>query len=207
MAWGFARIVKNEDALTGDNFDYNGTNSLYISFEKEWKFHWITNTTSKGSYELLNRNNRVLAKGETEPSRIHTVVLDQKLRRDMRFRFGSAGEAPFEVALRKPGADLRSTYRDVDSIFVVGDVHGQYDQLVNLLKRSGIINDDLAWIGGKAHLVFLGDLFDRGNAVTKVLWFIYSLEAQAEAAKGKVHLVLGNHEIMALTGDHRAYPR
>ena len=39
--------------------------------------------------------------------------------------------------------------------------------------------------------------------MTKTLWFLYGLERQAEAAGGKVHVVLGNHEIMVLVNDLR----
>ncbi len=61
----------------------------------------------------------------------------------------------------------------------------------------------MKWIAGKSNLVFLGDLFDRGNGVTKVLWFIYELEEKALKAGGNVHLVLGNHEIMTMSKDLR----
>jgi hypothetical protein len=49
----------------------------------------------------------------------------------------------------------------------------------------------------------MGDIFDRGDDVTKVLWLIHELEIQAEKAGGKVHLLLGNHEIMTMTNDLR----
>jgi len=49
----------------------------------------------------------------------------------------------------------------------------------------------------------LGDVFDRGPNHLEILWLLYALEAQAAKAGGGVHLVLGNHETMALTGDAR----
>ena len=39
--------------------------------------------------------------------------------------------------------------------------------------------------------------------VTEVLWLIYSLEEKAKAAGGYVHFILGNHEIMNMSGDVR----
>ena len=39
--------------------------------------------------------------------------------------------------------------------------------------------------------------------VMEVLWLIYSLEEKAKAAGGYVHFILGNHEIMNMTGDMR----
>jgi len=91
----------------------------------------------------------------------------------------------------------------VDSLFVLGDVHGEFDTLTAVLKNAGLIDSDARWSGGRSHLVFLGDLFDRGSDVTRTLWLIYGLERQAEAAGGRVHVVLGNHEIMVLTNDLR----
>lgn len=88
-------------------------------------------------------------------------------------------------------------------IFAVGDIHGRYEPLVNLLKTNRIIDPDLKWTFGEGQLVFLGDVFDRGDSVTEVLWFLYDLESQARSAGGNVHVLLGNHEVMALTGDHR----
>lgn len=88
-------------------------------------------------------------------------------------------------------------------IFAVGDIHGRYDALVNLLKNNGVIGEDMDWNFGEGHLVMLGDVFDRGDQVTEVLWLLHRLQRQAMHAGGNVHLLLGNHEVMALTGDHR----
>jgi hypothetical protein len=49
----------------------------------------------------------------------------------------------------------------------------------------------------------LGDVFDRGPNQTELLWLLYKLEAEAARAGGGVHLAIGNHEAMVLTGDER----
>ena len=41
---------------------------------------------------------------------------------------------------------------------------------------------------------------DRGDKVLECLWLIYHLEEQAKAAGGKVHFLLGNHELMVMNG-------
>ena len=69
--------------------------------------------------------------------------------------------------------------------------------------NNKIIDSDLKWVFGEGQLVLLGDVFDRGALVTETLWFLYELQIQAQKSEGNVHLLLGNHEIMALTGDHR----
>jgi len=86
---------------------------------------------------------------------------------------------------------------------VFGDVHGQCDTLVKFLINNHIIDKSLRWCFGKGHIVFLGDIFDRGEKVTEALWLLYRLENEAAQEGGGVHLLLGNHEIMNLFDDNR----
>jgi hypothetical protein len=86
---------------------------------------------------------------------------------------------------------------------VVGDVHGAYTELVGLLKETGLVDDSLHWTGEDATLVSLGDLIDRGPASRKVLDLMMQLEDEAPMHGGAVRVVLGNHEVMNLTGDLR----
>ncbi len=99
--------------------------------------------------------------------------------------------------------NYRQSYKRVDSIAVISDVHGHYDTYLNHLLSNGIIDKDLNWKFGKGHLVFLGDAFDRGDKVTEILWHLFKLEKQAVKDGGMVHLILGNHELMVLAGDLR----
>ncbi len=94
-----------------------------------------------------------------------------------------------------------------EPIFVLGDIHGQFDRMINNLQSHGVINKQLKWNWGKGHLVFVGDIFDRGNKVTETLWFIYHLEQEAEKAGGQVHITFGNHELMVLNKDNRYIAR
>lgn len=98
--------------------------------------------------------------------------------------------------LLKP--DYTQSFNDVDSIAAISDIHGEYNSYINLMKSAGIIDDNLNWKFGRGHLVVLGDLFDRGNMVTEVLWHLFGLEMQAAKAGGMVHVLLGNHEILML---------
>ncbi|WP_421762979.1 metallophosphoesterase [Ekhidna sp.] len=96
-----------------------------------------------------------------------------------------------------------STYTDVEKIVVLSDIHGQYDLAVEILQNNNIINNELNWSYGKGHLVIVGDIFDRGDKVTEVLWLIYKLEKQAQKLGGNLHYLLGNHEYMVLHKDLR----
>lgn len=94
-------------------------------------------------------------------------------------------------------------FKGVSRVFAVGDVHGAYDSLLSLLKGNGVIDINLNWSFGDGHLVFIGDLFDRGDKVTELLWLVYKLWNQAPISNGKVHVLFGNHELLALNKDYR----
>jgi len=100
-------------------------------------------------------------------------------------------------------ADYLQKFNEVDSLIALSDVHGQFEKYTDILKANGVIDKDLNWKFGKGHMVFLGDAFDRGDKVTELLWHLFALEKQAEKAGGMVHVLLGNHEDMALSGDQR----
>jgi hypothetical protein len=92
---------------------------------------------------------------------------------------------------------------DVDRIVAIGDVHGAYNEVVRILRVAHLIDSRNRWIGGKTHLVQLGDLVDRGPDSRKAIDLFRSLEKEAERAGGHVHVLLGNHEVMRILGDLR----
>ncbi len=99
------------------------------------------------------------------------------------------------VPTRESGAPPRH-----DRIVAIGDVHGNYSGLVSIMKEAMLIDNDNRWIGGNTLLVQTGDLLDRGADIRQVLDLIMSLQSQAEAAGGKVMVLLGNHEAMNIVG-------
>ncbi|MFC1481616.1 metallophosphoesterase [Candidatus Neomarinimicrobiota bacterium] len=109
---------------------------------------------------------------------------------------------PLEILGQVPSPEP-DTYTNISKIFAVSDIHGDFDKLITLLRVNGIIDDKLNWRWDKGHLVFVGDIFDRGPSMTETLWFIYRLEKQARLAGGDVHITLGNHEVMVLRNDIR----
>jgi hypothetical protein len=86
---------------------------------------------------------------------------------------------------------------------ILSDLEGNFAAFRNLLQANGVIDTAFNWTFGDGHLVLIGDFVDRGEQVTELLWLIYSLEDKAKSAGGYVHYILGNHEIMILSGDTR----
>jgi hypothetical protein len=87
----------------------------------------------------------------------------------------------------------------MSGLFVVSDVHGHRDDLRNGLVAAELIDGDDRWCGGDAQLWILGDLADRGPDGIGVIDLVMSLQAQAPE---QVHMLMGNHEALAL-GMHR----
>ena len=100
-------------------------------------------------------------------------------------------------------ANFNQEYSTSEKIIVISDIHGQYDITLQLLKNHRVIDSKNNWAFGKGHLIILGDIFDRGDKVTEVLWLVYNLEKQAGDVGGKVHYLIGNHELMVLQNDLR----
>ena len=85
-------------------------------------------------------------------------------------------------------------------LYAIGDVHGCFEELVALLD---LIKQDLrARPRKETHMVFLGDLIDRGPDSAAVI----DLLARRPPDFAKCHFIRGNHEEMmvrCLTGEPR----
>lgn len=94
-------------------------------------------------------------------------------------------------------------WQDVARIVAVGDVHGDYDHFLEVLRDAGIIDRRRNWIAGETHFVQMGDLPDRGPDTDKIIELMKNLEQQAAEDGGMVHPLIGNHEAMNIYGDLR----
>lgn len=88
-------------------------------------------------------------------------------------------------------------------VVAIGDVHGDYAALVNILQKAGLADERLRWAGGNATLVQTGDFLDHGPQPRKVIDLLMQLEEQAGKAGGRVIVLLGDHEVMNVLGDLR----
>lgn len=88
------------------------------------------------------------------------------------------------------------------STYVIGDVHGQREKLVGLMRASGLTDETDAWTGGTSRLCFVGDYVDRGSDGIGVIETIMRLEDEAVQAGGAIHALLGNHDVMLLAAYH-----
>lgn len=154
---------------------------------------------------VLNIDEHIcVERNKTRPDRqlgqrvVHNHV--QQLRRGMRglqregFRYVYYLNSPEEVdavtITRTPlWTDRRS---DPGPFDIIGDVHGCYDELLELLAQLGYSADDEA---GMRHpegrrVIFVGDLVDRGPKVVETVTL-----AQRMVAAGQALCVPGNHDV------------
>ncbi len=85
-------------------------------------------------------------------------------------------------------------------LWVMSDVHGDYQAFTTLLTAGGLLAGapDVAanaqWKGGRAVLVIVGDLIDKGPDAPDVVRLAAALQASAQKAGGRVIVTMGNHE-------------
>ena len=142
--------------------------------------------------------------------RTHSVPLSARSQQVLRVATDEPGKF-FEVRLKSKLENEKADYNRPKKMLVISDIEGDFGALRKLLQAAEVIDTDYNWTFGDGHLVLIGDFVDRGDMVTEVHWLIYALEDKAAAAKGKVHYILGNHEIMNMSGDlnylHKKYHR
>ena len=107
------------------------------------------------------------------------------------------------IRIDRAAGSSRSSWPDASRVLAVSDLEGNRATFLSFLENNGVVDADGAWIWGDGHLVLNGDIVDRGDEVTELLWSIRRLEREAELAGGRVHYVLGNHESMVMAGDLR----
>lgn len=181
---------------------FDGEYGLYVGLaENGIEVHWFTDEPAHGVARALV-DGRIVDQKRTDRGTAHAARLDV-----------AAATVVIEYGEDKPGRLHRTTIRletpmaaeidptPSDSVYIFGDVHGQFDRTVTLLQASGLIDAERRWTGGRTTVALLGDLLDRGDDVTRLLWFLYGLEPEAAAAGGRILVVLGNHEVMVMAGD------
>lgn len=85
-------------------------------------------------------------------------------------------------------------------LWVVSDVHGDYQALTKLLAGARVMSaapaspQSAVWTAGTANLIVVGDLIDKGPDAPDVVRLLIALQTSAAAAGGRVVVTMGNHE-------------
>jgi hypothetical protein len=103
----------------------------------------------------------------------------------------------------------QGVYPPAEKIYAIGDIHGDFNAFVIVLKKAGLIDNNYHWIGGNTHVVQVGDILDRKIRDTeytdedsefKLISLILTLQLESYVQGGGFHPVIGNHEIMNILG-------
>jgi len=131
------------------------------------------------------------------------------------FASGCKGESPGPAAKAEPNekspepaagcAAAPNVWRFpvAERVVAIGDVHGDLSATRRALRGAGLIDDGDRWIGGEAVLVQTGDVLDRGDDELEIFELLAALALEANAARGRVIVLNGNHELMNAAGDFR----
>ena len=191
---------------TSDPLRFDGEYGLYVRLtEDSAHVGWITAPAQRGWLRAEQKGQPVHEAGTTADS-AHAVAFRYRADLPLVLHYGSADDTTARHTTRIDPPPRRRpdvSVRAADSLFVLGDTHGEFDTMTAVLRNAGVIDDALHWKAGRAHLAVLGDVTDRGADVTRALWFLYRLEREAAEAGGRVHLVIGNHELMVMLDDLR----
>eukprot|EP00960_Hanusia_phi_P001775 50947-Hanusia_phi.AAC.1 len=89
-------------------------------------------------------------------------------------------------------------------IVAVGDLHGDIQATRQALRVAGVLHPKRdEWVGEETFLVQVGDQVDRGDDELEVMTLLHNLGKQAQAAGGRVEVLVGNHELMSAQGNFR----
>jgi len=198
------------------SYFHNGENILAIEIHNQMvsssdiSFDCFVSDTSIFIYKLdgpyvFYRDGKVVVK-TVEASGAQTYIYNSPEEANLICRFQN-GIDSFAVQIQPELNIEQSLYSLPDKFFAISDIEGNLEAFVMVLKDAGIMDDDNNWIFDNGHLYFVGDIFDRGNNVTECLWLLYRLESQAEAQGGKIHFIMGNHEMMNLIFNFNYVPQ
>ncbi|HEX6063107.1 MAG TPA: metallophosphoesterase [Longimicrobiales bacterium] len=162
---------------------------------------WITSDSVAGTFQASSRSGKLHHATSTPPGFAHHTVFRKPRDGSLILEYG--GSSTHRTAIAAENREAAVTLPHSDSLYVIADTHGEFDSVMQLLRNAGLIDEATRWSGARKHIVFLGDVVDRGPDVTRLLWTLYRLEREAHAAGGGLHVLLGNHEIMVMLDDLR----
>ena len=109
----------------------------------------------------------------------------------------------FPVEVATAGVSDHAASAPSRRIIAIGDIHGAFNGVREILRKTEVIDQRDRWVAGDSILVQTGDFLDRGPGATKVAELLMALQKEAPEHGGEVIVLLGNHEILNLLGDLR----
>ena len=178
-------------------FSWSGWSALFDDSDFGLKFNFYPKVKFDGidgpylvsdSIYRINANNDLITSTSSNHDSIEVIVNNEN---SDRFYFKINSDHKIEI----------SESLMPEKLIAISDIEGNFNGFSSFLKSNKIVDSNYNWTFNNGHLVLVGDFVDRGKNVVQVLWLIYKLEKQAKENGGKVHFILGNHEIMNFQGN------
>lgn len=107
-----------------------------------------------------------------------------------------------DVASAPGGSESTCRMQPPGRVVAVGDIHGNFEGWVQILRFADLIDRNGSWVGGNATLVMTGDVVGRGGYPKRIYLWLRRLMREAGNAGGRVEFTLGNHEAMSMHHIH-----
>ncbi|ALL05151.1 metallophosphoesterase [Pedobacter sp. PACM 27299] len=160
-----------------------------------------------GPYVLYKNNqievSSIVVENGVQKVKLETYPLNKKSGVPINVEFSEHPEWNFSLKLQSVLKNEPAEFKQPDKLLALSDIEGEFEALRKLLLANKVMDEQYNWTFGKGQLVICGDLFDRGQEVPATIWLLYKLEQDAKAKGGYLHTILGNHDIMNLSGDLR----
>lgn len=192
--------------LSGRNFlySYNNTENRFSVIDLQNSYFQQFDSLFSSDGPVIIHNNGLINCFGIKPDKDSYSVYKNIISRNNEINcYVEETNQNFSFKLKDTILNEKSVYDLPEKIFFISDIEGNFKGLQSILIGAGVINKDLKWTFGEGHLVFAGDMFDRNLNVTECLWLFYKLEDEAIKQNGKVHFIMGNHEVMNLRKDYR----
>jgi len=183
------------------SFKHISPDNKFVNTEKFVSNYFNRTGITDGPY-IFFENGKTIVKWIYQDRLVKRIIHNDNFK-VLHRKFGFEFKPEWIEENKTSNLDYVQKFDNVENLIAISDVHGQFNVMVKLLRKHKVIDKDYNWIFEGGHLVVLGDIMDRGPHVTESLWLIFQLEQQAKKAGGKVHVLLGNHELMVLNNDIR----
>jgi predicted kinase len=163
------------------------------SINDEVRIYWVDLAKKYNfDYEVLildTTEEEVIKRNKSRKNQIkHTKVTEwnRRFQKDSKFNH--------RVISSNDSIELDYRFRiDHNKVDVIGDIHGVFDDMIELLEKLGyVVDNDKISHPDDRKLLFAGDILDRGLESVKVIKFVQNAVRQGHYA------IKGNHEVKQL---------
>eukprot|EP00919_Chromeraceae_sp_WS-2016_P055512 GHVR01131960.1.p1 GENE.GHVR01131960.1~~GHVR01131960.1.p1 ORF type:complete len:647 (+),score=136.26 GHVR01131960.1:62-2002(+) len=192
------RMVVGNSPGYGIRYHCNNNLQIHDSGISNWLYFDII----KNMYNINNINYNIIERNNNNEYRLYHDAIITNIQKNRNIQTILTVESNITYFYNN------YAYNWSGEVFVLGDVHGDYDTTVSLLKQSNLIDDSLEWKCNNTLFIQLGNVIDKGPMSCELILLFDYLRNNAHVNGNRVELLMGNHEYMSPTGyyQNESYP-